>query len=230
MKRAIVCAMLAGALALGCGGNRKNNTGDAPQASKSEPRPGDPFEKLTDDPPLNANTRFAAGQLAEAQGDAERAIAQYREALKLDPDHQQTLFRLGALQTQLKRYPDAIVTWQRYIKATNEAPAAYNNLAFCYELAGRLSDAEETFKAGIERDPAVPTCRVNYGLMLARHDRLDDAVAQLRMVLSPAEVHYNLGAVFEQKGQREQAKASYEKALELDPRLADARSRLAALK
>jgi superkiller protein 3 len=93
-----------------------------------------------------------------------------------------------------------------------------------------LADAEATFRTGIERDPDKTICRVNYGLMLARHDRLDDAVAQLRMALSPAEVNYNLGSVMEQMGRREQAKAYYQKALELDPRLSDAKERLAALK
>jgi Tfp pilus assembly protein PilF len=50
------------------------------------------------------------------------------------------------------------------------------------------------------------------------------------MALSPAEVNYNLGRVMEDMGRREQAKAYFQKALELDPRLADAKQRLADLK
>jgi tetratricopeptide (TPR) repeat protein len=229
MSRTILCLLLAVVL-LGCNGNKKRDDAANAKSASGAKRAPDSFEAAPEDPPLTAHTRFAAGQLAEAQGDFERAMQQYREAVKLDPKHQQTLFRMGALYTKAKRFNEAIDIWQQYIKATNHAPAAYNNLAFCYEQAGRLNEAEETYKRGIERDPQAAICRVNYGLMLARHDRTDDAIAQLRVALSPAEVHYNLGSVCEQMGRRDAAKAYYEKALELDPKLSDARSRLAALK
>ena len=52
---------------------------------------------------------------------------------------------------------------------------------------------------------------------------------QLRRVLTPAEVHYNVGSVYESTGRREQAKAEYRRPWQLDPALADARSRLEEL-
>jgi tetratricopeptide (TPR) repeat protein len=217
-------------LAAGCDKNRPGDPQDdpAPQQEQAK-RSSDPFE-TSDDPPLTASTRFAAGQLAEGQGNTEAAILQYREALKIDPNHQQALFRLGAVLTQNKRFDEALATWQRYLKVTKQAPAAYNNLALCYEAADRTDDAEQAYQAGIARDPKDSSCRVNYGIMLARKGRLEDATTQLSTVLAPAEVQYNLGSVFEQTGHIEQAKAYYRKALELDPRLTDARSRLAHLK
>src|SRR5688572_10557504 len=115
MSRTIVCLLLAAAL-LGCAGNNKKDDAKNNSAAK---RPPDAFEAAAEDPPLTANTRFAAGQLAEAQGDVERALVQYREALKLDPKHQSTLFRMGALYTKTKRFNEAIDTWQQYIKVTN---------------------------------------------------------------------------------------------------------------
>ena len=65
--------------------------------------------------------------------------------------------------------------------------------------------------------------------MLARNDRKDEAVAQLSAVLKPAEVHYNLASVYEQVGRKAEAKQEYEKALELDPKLWEAQSRLSKL-
>jgi Tfp pilus assembly protein PilF len=49
-------------------------------------------------------------------------------------------------------------------------------------------------------------------------------------VLSPAEVHYNLGSIYEQQGRADDAKAEYHKALEADPSLKDARVRLSQMK
>lgn len=235
MNRIVVVAMLSVTLLLGgCAGWKKKRADRARAAeekrqAEASATPQNDFEK-SGDPPFTAQTRFAAGQLAESQGALDNAITQYQAALKLDPNHIQAMFRLGGLQSQTRRYTDAVATWQRYIKVTNHAPAAYNNLALSYDMAGRPDEAEKAFKDGIARAPEDPTCRVNYGLMLARRNRLDDAVAQLSTVLAPAEVHYNLGSLFEQMGRRKEARAYYQKALELDPKLTDAKKALAQLK
>ncbi|MEO6435779.1 MAG: DUF6340 family protein [Tepidisphaeraceae bacterium] len=216
----------------GCDKNKKTAQAQKARVKVQQDQasvPPDKFES-SDDPPFSVETRFAAGQLAESTGDLEKAIAQYQEAIKIDPNHAGALFRIGAAYTQTKRYNEAIAIWQRYLKVTKNASAAYNNLAICYESAGRIDDAEQTYKAGVARDPDDSTCRVNYGLMLARQGRTDDATAQLATTLTPAEVQYNLGSVLEQAGKREEAKTRYRKALELDPKLGDARSRLAQLK
>jgi tetratricopeptide (TPR) repeat protein len=217
--------------AVGCQDARSAKSGAQLDATQRQtPRPVDGFETSSTDPPLNANTRFAAGQLAESQGDLEHAIVQYREALKLDPNHKQTLFRLGAVYTETRRFDLAVPVWQHYIKVTDRSAEAYNDLALCYERAGKLADAEQTYRTAIARDRTDATVRMNYGLMLARADRLDEATAQLQTVLKPAEVQYNLGSVFEQMGKLDEARARYRKALELDPKLVDARARLAVLK
>jgi tetratricopeptide (TPR) repeat protein len=51
----------------------------------------------------------------------------------------------------------------------------------------------------------------------------------LQAVLTPAEVHYNLASVLEHQNRKEAAKAEYRKAIELDPNLVDAQTRLSAL-
>jgi tetratricopeptide (TPR) repeat protein len=226
MRYISVVLMLA--LLAGCGsGNKKKNEKAGANAQSSQQNP-DAFER-GEDPPLNANTRYAAGQLAESMGDFNKAAMQYREAIKLDPKHRDAMFRLGSMLTQQRQYPEAVGVWQRYIELTNHAPAAYNNLAYTYEAAGQSDQAEATYRQCIERDPSQQACRLNYGRMLARYNRIDDAVAQFSTVLRPAEVSYNLGTVFEQQRKLEQARAYYRKALEQDPNLTDAKARLAAL-
>lgn len=181
------------------------------------------------DPPFTAHTRFAAGQLAESQGAIPMAIEQYKAALKLDPKHQPSLYRLGVLYAQNHQFDLAISSWKQYVKATGDSATAMGNLAFCYELAGRTSDAENAYKAGIQKEPANQSCRVNFGLMLARQGRVDEAKTQWAAVLKPAEVHYNLASVYEQLGRKDDAKSEYEKALELNPEFWEAQTRLSRL-
>jgi tetratricopeptide (TPR) repeat protein len=89
------------------------------------------------DPEITAKTHFAAGQLAESQGALAAAIQQYRLAVRVDPHHQPSLYRLGVLYAQVRAYPEAIATWKTYVQETQEEATGYGNLGFCYELAGQ---------------------------------------------------------------------------------------------
>jgi tetratricopeptide (TPR) repeat protein len=179
--------------------------------------------------PITADTRFAAGQLAEAEGNYSAAVDQYQQAVKLNPRHQLALYRLGVVYTQFKQWDQAIDAWQRYVAATNQAAGAFGNLGFCYELSGKAALAESTYQAGIKKDYLNLLCRTNYGLMLARQGRTQDAVAIWQPVLTDAQIHYNFASVYQLEGRRTQARAEYQRALELDPNLTDAQQRLASL-
>lgn len=197
-------------------------------ADEARSRPRDEFER-SGDTPINADTRFAAGQLAETQELPARAEEQYRKALLLNPNHHGALYRLAVLCAKQKRYGEAIDLWNRYVRATNDDATGYANLGFCLELAGRTEEAETAYRKGIKRDPTDAPCRVNYGLLLARHDRINEAMLEMQTVLPESQVHYNLASVYEGLGRREQAKIEYRKALAADPQMNEAQARLDAL-
>lgn len=224
MRKRNVSILLVALLIGGCASNSSSQDAERLRAERAK------FNSQVENTPPNANTRFAAGQLAESEGDLPRAIQQYQDALKLDPNHAQSLFRLGYVYTGERKYPQAIEIWNRYIKATHNAAAGYGNLGLCLELAGRASEAESAYKAGVAQDPTNQPCRVNYGLFLARQGRMTEAAEQLQAVLPPASVHYNLASVLESQKKIPQAKAEYQQALQIDPNMTDAKTRLAALK
>lgn len=186
------------------------------------------FEKA-EDPPLEPNTYYAAGRLSETQNRYANAVKQYQQALKLDPRHLPSLYRLGVVYTHLQQYDKAIADWRLYIAAAKDAATGYANLGLTQELAGQTAAAEESFNKGIAADPKNQPCRVNYGLMLARLGRADDALAQFSAVLTPAQAHYNLGSVYEQQKKFDKAREQYEAALKLNPKFTDARMRLEKL-
>ena len=181
------------------------------------------------EPPINSNTHFAAGQLAESREQFDKAIFQYRAALQQCANNPLALFRLGYLYAQQKQYSQAIEIWTRYVKATDGSATAYGDLAFCEELAGDSKRAEADYLRGIEKDPKNETCRVNFGLMLARHNRMNEAVLQLQTVLTPAQVHYDLAGVYRKLGRNDLAKAEYQEAVDADPNFSDAKTKLAEI-
>lgn len=222
------CALTATALAVGgCAGSKIDR--GARQASPGGHPGADRRFETSRDPAIQPDTRYAAGELAEGRGAFAAAAEQYRQALRRNPNHLPSMYRLGIVYAEMRKYPEAIDVWKRYIAATNESAAGYSNLAFCYELAQRPEDAEGAYVKAIRKDPRHVASRVNYGLMLVRRGRDGEGRLHLQAVLKPAEVHYNVGSVHESLGHPEQAKAEYVKALQVDPAFTDARTRLAEL-
>jgi tetratricopeptide (TPR) repeat protein len=181
------------------------------------------------EPALNPQTRFAAGQVAETQGKLDCAIVQYDQALRLNPKHIPSLYRMGVVMTKMKKYDVAVSMWERYIAATGNVASGYSNLGFCYEMAADVDNAEASYKKGIAIDPQSTPCRVNYGLMLARQNRQQEAEQQLATVLAPAEVAYNMASVYEQQGALARAKEELEKAIAANPNMTEAQNKLATL-
>jgi len=206
-------------------------SGDDPDQVAGYAETARPYDAALDAPPaaISTQTRLAAAQLAETQGRLDEAAAQYREVLKAEPDHVDALFRLAAVHTMRRDFAQAIPAWERYTKVTGDAAVGWNNLGKCHEMAGRWREAEVSFLRALERDPANRLARVNYGLLLARRDRADEAEDQLSRVLPPAVVQYNLGSAAELSGDAEAARQRYARAIELDPHLREARQRLQGL-
>ncbi|MFI5380805.1 MAG: tetratricopeptide repeat protein [Tepidisphaerales bacterium] len=226
MRRAILVTVL---VLAGCGGSKESqfkplSKGDADSLSAQRSH----FDSA-EDAPFTAQTHFAAGQLAESQGAAAMALEHYAAALKQDPKHLPSLYRTGVLYAQLHQYPQAIDTWRTYIAACGNDATGYSNLGFCYDLAGQPADAEAAYREGLAKDANNAACHVNYGLLLAKLGRTDDAVAQLKAVLPESQAWYNVGSVCEQRGDRAGAKAAYRKAIELNATETGAAQRLSSL-
>lgn len=223
LKPGFVLATLLATLPLvGC-----SSTGSKSEADAMKKK--DPFESA-EEPAINADTHFAAGQLAEAQGNLDNAEKQYLQSLEQDPRNTKSLYSLGVLYVRTKRNDEAIDTFKRYVDATDQSVVAYANLGLAYKVAGKFDEASDAFEAGIKKDPKNVLCRVNYGLMLAHRNKIAEATLQFQAVLTPAEVHYNLGAAYEDLNRLEAAREEYELALKANPKFKDARVRLAALK
>lgn len=212
--------MAAGILG-GCAGNQPAQDHAAAPADAV-------FEKIKD-PPITAKTHYAAGQLAESRGDFNLAVQQYRDVLMLDPNYAPAVYRLGCIYAQQKKYGESIAQWKQYVHLTSGSATGYSNLAFAEELAGDPASAEADYQRGIAKEPNNQPCRVNYGLMLARHGRIGQATLQLQAVLTPAQVHYNLAEVHELQNRKDLAKLEYQKAIALDPNFTDARTKMASL-
>jgi tetratricopeptide (TPR) repeat protein len=188
-------------------------------ASNSEPK----------EAKLDSQTYYAAGQLAEAQHNYPHAINEYRLAIAAQGPHSSSIYRLGIIYTQLKDYPHAIDAWKQYVAATYGAALAYGDLAYAYQLAGRYADARQAYEAALKKEPANPTCRFNYGRLLAQQGDIPAAETQMRDILPDAQMHYAIGLICQDQKNYPQARSEFTQAIFLNPQLLDAKARLIEL-
>ncbi|MGC4031690.1 MAG: tetratricopeptide repeat protein [Tepidisphaeraceae bacterium] len=180
-------------------------------------------------PDIKPETYIAAGDLAASQGQFIRAAAQYDLALKKKPDDTATCRKLALAYVKADQMPAAIEAWKRYLAVSKGSDDAYGSLGYAYELAGKPADAEATYKDGVARVSDGKLTHINYGLMLVRKNRVDEAVKQLSAVLPPPEVNYNIASVYTDLGRRDLAKFYYRRALECDPGFEPAKQKLASI-
>ena len=157
------------------------------------------------------------------------AIAQYEEALRLQPDFAGAHNNLGHAWAQVPgRLNDAIAQYEEALRLQPDLADAHNNLGLAWaQVPGRLNDAIAQYEEALRLQPDLAEAHNNLGIAWAQvPGRLNDAIAQyeeaLRLQPNLARAHNNLGIAWAQvPGRLNDAIAQYEEALRLQPNLAE---------
>lgn len=215
-------------LLLACLGVGLSGCQDSGNARNPAPSDSSPDIAEAPLPDIGFETYVAAGDLAASRGQNQRAAEQYEKALKQRSDAP-VLKKLAIAHAKSGQTTASIETWKRFLVASSYSADGYGSLGYAYELAGNAPEAEKTYLEGISKHPKGSLVRINYGLMLVRRNKVEQAIEQLSAVLQPHEVNYNIASVYEQVGRRDLAQFYYRKSLEANPQYAPAKQRLAAL-
>ncbi len=213
--------VVAGLLIVGC-------EAASPKTQREE-RPD--IETIQDapEPIINAQTYIAAGDLSVSRGQHARAVEQYEKAFALRPKDSGLAKKIAIACASSGQTAKSLEAWQKYLVTSDHSVDAYGCLGYAYELAGEPDQAEKTYEEGIRKHPKGALIRINYGLMLVRRSKVDQAVAQMSEVLQPHEVNYNVASVYEQMGRRDLAQFYYRRALECKPTFSPAKQKLASV-
>ncbi len=168
--------------------------------------------------------------LAALPGRLDDAIAQFQEALRLDPSQADVHYNLGNAWAQRPGQRDeAIGQYEEALRLSPNFTEAHFNLAnLLVDVPGRRDEAIGQYEATLRLKPDYAEARLNLGTALADvPGRLPEAISQfeeaLRLKPDYPQAHVDLGnALAQTPGRLDDAVAQYEAALRLKPDYAEA--------
>ena len=182
---------------------------------------GDPKKDLEDTPQPGFNAaqfcrrslqfRAAIRQKQPACGIQDAALAQYKEALRLDPGMEPSRLALGRLLLSRGNCSDSILALQAYTKHKPCDPEGLHAQGLAYGCLGRANDGIESLKKAEHLDPNNAGVHYDLGVMLAEASRTADAIQELktaaRMDPKDPKAHQQLALLFKKTGNKENERA-----------------------
>ncbi len=125
------------------------------------------------------------------------AIAQYVQALRINPDFPEARYSLGTALAQTGKIEEAIAQYEQALRAKPDFAEAHYSLGTALAQTGKIEEAIAQYEQALRARPDF------------------------------AEAHYSLGIALYQTGKREEAMEHYEQALRIDPDSPEAHNNLA---
>ncbi|MBC7930272.1 MAG: tetratricopeptide repeat protein [Rubrivivax sp.] len=152
-----------------------------------------------------------------------KAKAAAKRALQLDGTLSEAHASFGAIAMFYDLdWATAEREYKRAIDLNPNYPTVYELYSYLQSATGRLDEAIETAKHGLETDPLSVLLREDTGLAYYLARRYDEAIQQyqqsIQMDPNYAPALTNLGIVYEQKGMYDEAIAAYQKAINASER------------
>ena len=169
-------------------------------------------------PAINYNNR-GMGYLNK--GDNDSAIADYNEAIRINPGYAVAYVNRGYAYWRKKENDRAIADYTKAIRLDRKYAAAYNNRGDVYREKGDDASAIADFTEAIRIDPNYALAYRNRGNVHWRKDDNDRAIADFTVAirLDPkfAHAYNNRGLAYRDKGDTARALADFTEAVRLDP-------------
>ena len=180
--------------------------------------------------PESAEMHNILGSALADQGEFDRAIAEFREALRLEPDSASAHENLGLALASHQAPEEAVVHLRRSVQLDPGSGRAHYALAGILLAAGQYEGAIDELRASLRVTPDSVEIHDGLGIVLASQGKLDEAVdefrASLRLRPTSAGAHNNLGMALASQGKLDAAIDEFHQALALQPEFAEARRNL----
>lgn len=160
------------------------------------------------------------------KGDLDRAIADYDQAIVLDPAHADAYNGRGRAYWTKGDKDKALPDYERAIQINPRHAAAYNNRGLVRAAKGEASRAVDDYDEAIRIEPRHRFAHNNRGNVYAAKGDHDRAIADfseaIRITPANGDIFNNRGRSFWSKGDKDRAIADFNEAIRLNPNHASA--------
>jgi serine/threonine-protein kinase len=154
--------------------------------------------------PNNPELHFCLGNAQYMQGKRVKAIASFREALRLKGDFPVAHDNLGVALHNQGELVAAVAAYREAVWLRPDFTTAYYHLGHALLDQGKLAEAVTAYRAAIALEPGHAEARSGLGLALHRQGKLAEAVAACREAIRVkpdlAEAHGHLGLALRDQG------------------------------
>ncbi|MGD1018494.1 MAG: tetratricopeptide repeat protein [Verrucomicrobiia bacterium] len=172
-----------------------------------------------------ASKFFERGNKFVEGGSLTRAKQEYEKALKIYPKYLDALYNLAITCERLGQKGEAIDDYKRYLDIKGNDPDAWTQLGLLYDDVGSQNEARHAYEKALEADPKFGRAHHNLGVLLKEEGDLKGAEMHLATFVKLEEeagrqdgdAYYSLGILYLQELRDKEAKATIQKALDIDP-------------
>jgi uncharacterized caspase-like protein len=183
------------------------------------PAPATPQTSASD--AERSRVAFNQGIAAHNRGDFDRAIADFSEAIRLNPSMAGAIFSRGNAYQQKKDFDRAIADYNEAIRLDPNLAIAFNNRGIAYKEKKDFDRAIADHNEAIRLNPNLASAFNNRGIAHKEKKDFDRAIADyneaIRLKPDNANAFLNRGSTYFDKKQFDRAIADYGEALRLNP-------------
>lgn len=187
----------------------------------------DPVRDALGSEGVSASWHARRGDAHLLGGRADEAIAEFRQAVEIQPDSALFHYNLGAALAKAGKSPDAIQQYLRALQLRPDYAEVHYNYGTELLRSNQPLPAAEAFRKALASNPTLVEARSNLGVALLSAGQVQAGIVALREAIDEdpnhADWHLNLAKAAIQSGDAQQAAESLEQALRLDPEHLEAR-------
>ena len=174
----------------------------------------------------SADTLYKQARLHHTQGELELALQAYAQAMKVQPDHFNTLHMAGILMAQQSEFESAATLLEQAVKVDPDNADAQSNWGMVLNELKQFQQSKLVLQRAIQLKPEAPIALSNLGLACGELGQwaLAAKYHAQAIALAPENEasHYNQGHTLLKARKFPEALSSFEKALVLNPQLVQA--------
>ena len=168
---------------------------------------------------------FELGRATDHLGLEDNAIEAYMNALKIHPNHLNSLLNLGYEYLKKKDFEQAIHPTRRALEIKPDLDKALFNMGKINEGKNQIKEAALNYQKSIKVNPTYAAAYFRLGLISLKENRLIAAQQQFEKALElkpgVSGVHFYLGIIYGQMNENQAAVAEFKKEIEINPRSAE---------